>query len=185
MTKFNRKSFVLREARIGDLELVFKWRNQLHIRNVSLNNQELNFNEHKNWFLESINNNEAAIYIFEKDFLPLGLIKFQYSNAEHFEANWSFYIGEVGSTPGCGTAMAFFALERFFNRNSFCNKIIAEVLSENLKSVVFHSKLGFQLIRKESIFNSHRNTTINVETFELRKIDWENARERIESLLFI
>jgi RimJ/RimL family protein N-acetyltransferase len=64
-SKINPSYLTSREALIGDIDLFFKWTNEIDVRNQSYNSEEIEFTNHKKWFEEKIADSSCHLLVFE------------------------------------------------------------------------------------------------------------------------
>ena len=56
--------------------LLFEWANEQEVRRNSLNSEKINWEQHKLWFNSKLKSASSKIFIFEKDNLPVGQIRY-------------------------------------------------------------------------------------------------------------
>ncbi len=66
----------LRPATLDDVHMVYQWRNRTDIIENSTLEQPVVWSEHEAWFSGAVNNSSQALYIVEKDNLPVGQLRF-------------------------------------------------------------------------------------------------------------
>jgi len=86
--------------------------------------------ESKKWFL-----------YMDDDDKPAGVVYFQNVDFLQSSAFWGFY-SAIGARLGTGIRMSIDGLNKAFNEFGF-ERVNAEVLVENVRSMDFHKKVGF------------------------------------------
>ena len=77
----NIKKIKLRKANKSDCDLIFKYINTPNIRNNSYNQNEIDYSEHKEWFIKKIKSNNFLMLIAEDEKKTfLGQLKFEKEN---------------------------------------------------------------------------------------------------------
>ncbi|GIN59604.1 UDP-4-amino-4,6-dideoxy-N-acetyl-beta-L-altrosamine N-acetyltransferase [Lederbergia ruris] len=175
MSLLNRSS--LRELTSSHLDLILSWRNQPFIRSVMYQDEEITFEQHRNWFAGIQENHTKQVKVFYFDDQPMGVVQISVDE-QNKRAEWGFYIGEPQAPRGIGKIMGYLAIEYIFHQLSV-QKLCAEVLSINAKSIQYHKKLGFQVegILKEHILKDNRS--IDVILLSLFRKDWNERRVEI------
>lgn len=147
----NFNEYRLRNMEAKDLDLVLKWRNSDHIRSVSTDSRLIEPKEHKIWFQRKHKSTEDWALIFEGaapnvPLKPLGVVSFDYFHKSN-GYSWNIYLGDGPSKHGVGTIMGLMAIQFAFG---FLNtkRIIANVISNNTRSLNFHESLGFKKINR-------------------------------------
>jgi len=133
---------------LGDLDTLLAWRNHPDIRKYMYNHNEINAQEHENWFFASSRNKSRHLLIFEVGEKSCGFVSF-HSNGDGV-SEWGFYVDPLGQ-KGLGFLLAKTAISYGFNVLRF-HKIIGSVLSFNEKSIRLHKRLGFL---QESVSTNH------------------------------
>lgn len=144
-------SYRLRLIEEADLEKMLEWRNSERIRAVMFNDQLIPMDDHRAWFERLKLEKNAICLIFEIKGTPVGVVNVVQIDKRNSRCFWGFYLGETGTPAGSGSVMGYCALEYIFEVLGF-QKLCAEVLASNLKSIEFHKKLGFI---EEGIFVKH------------------------------
>jgi len=165
-----------------DLPLVFEWRNSERIRNSMFNYQAISLEEHIRWF-QSIEMDELSRhFIFEYNYIPLGVVNFKQINLTNGTCYWGFYIGNPSALKGSGLVMGYIALDYIFEQFPI-RKMCGEVLASNLHSIRFHKKLGFLQdgCLREHIFRNEGYESILC--FSLFKKEWQISKTQLTQKL--
>jgi len=142
---------MLRPLDESDLELILSWRNAPTVRQAMFNQHEISWDEHQAWF-RSVQMDESKIWFLylNQNNEASGVVYFTNFDALQRSAFWGFY-ASLGATPGTGLRMSLDALDKAFNELGL-EKLNAEVLATNLRSLDMHKKVGFA---QEGFFREH------------------------------
>lgn len=136
-------SLNIRPAHTQDMHLIFKWRNHPTIRKFMLQNNELVWEKHTDWFTKQLNNPKFIMFIYEVNQIPSGYVSFKKLDDQIWE--WGFY-----TAPDCphghGTRMGRLALACVFAEHG-AQAIRGVVLAHNAASLRMHEKLGFMRLQ--------------------------------------
>lgn len=117
---------------MSDIKLIFNWSNEVEVRKNSFNTKPILWDEHKNWFLKVITNNNIFFYIMTDKFdNKIGQIRISFN--ENNEGTISFSIDKKHRSKGFGKAILSLAEEKIKERFSKYN-LIAFVKSNNIAS---------------------------------------------------
>lgn len=134
-----------RKANISDLDLYFEWTNDPATRNNSFNTQDVDYQEHTNWFLRKIEDKKALLLVFENEKnIPVGQIRIEQKTDENIIG-----ISIDNNFRGLGLAVSMLtsACETFFTE--FQEKSIhAYIKKTNLASLNSFKKAGFEVIEE-------------------------------------
>lgn len=165
------------------IELVYRWRNQPHIREVMYNSNLLDWNDHLQWFNSISNDNTKVVKILYYNDVPFGVANFKFTNSQSNVGEWGFYIGEKDAPKGMGKLLAYKMLCYLFEELKV-RKICAEVLDYNQISLKFHEKVGFI---QEGILRKHiikYNNYCDVYLFSIFADEWIQKKRQLEKELF-
>ncbi|MEK4698580.1 UDP-4-amino-4,6-dideoxy-N-acetyl-beta-L-altrosamine N-acetyltransferase [Solibacillus sp. FSL R7-0668] len=164
-------------------EIVYKWRNQPHIREVMYNSNLLDWKEHLQWFDSIPNDNSKIVKILYYNNKPYGIANFKFTNLQSNIGEWGFYIGEKDAPKGMGKLLAYKMLCYLFEELKI-RKVCAEVLDYNQISLNFHGKVGF---KQEGILRKHifkNNNYCDVYLFSIFADEWIQKKRELEKELF-
>lgn len=68
----NRHSVSLRSVTLEDMDLLFEWVNDNLTRKSAFHSEPILYEEHKDWFVHMLNNQDILAFIFEVDGKPVG-----------------------------------------------------------------------------------------------------------------
>ncbi|UOP08073.1 UDP-2,4-diacetamido-2,4,6-trideoxy-beta-L-altropyranose hydrolase [Alysiella crassa] len=131
----------IRPAQHDDMKMIFDWRNHISIRQFMLQQDELIWENHQNWFTKQLSNPNFKMLIYTVNQMPQGYISFTQIPEKTDCWEWGFY-----TAPDCprghGTQMGHLALAWAFGELGAC-EIRGRVLPHNGASLRLHEKLGF------------------------------------------
>ena len=128
----------------------------------------LQSDESKRWFVYLNHNNDAS-----------GVVYFTNLDAAQRIAFWGFY-ASPDAMPGTGLRMSRDALDKAFNELGL-EKLNADVLATNLRSLDMHKKAGFS---EEGFFRGHffdGEKLIDVRRLEALSSEWPQNRVLLDS----
>ncbi|NPA72025.1 MAG: UDP-4-amino-4,6-dideoxy-N-acetyl-beta-L-altrosamine N-acetyltransferase [Gammaproteobacteria bacterium] len=161
----------LRALRTDDLEIIREWRNHLEIKKFMFSQQEIDKDEHIEWFEASKYSALRTLYLYEEAGQPIGFLQIQKLSEEGGVYEWGFYIDPF-AVRGAGTRMAQQALKKIFTELAGV-KVIGEVLAFNKSSRHLHQKLGFVLegvLREQHLL---KGQYYDIHCFGMLKKEWE------------
>lgn len=150
-----------RKATIEDMELYFEWANDPEVRKNSYHSTIINFEQHKIWFQNILNNNLAYLYLFEdQNNEKVGQVRIQKKN--DFEATIGISIVSSQRGKGYADKMLILATDTFLTENKECS-INAYIKEQNSSSKFSFEKAGFEfceILFYENIKSFHYKKTI-------------------------
>jgi UDP-4-amino-4,6-dideoxy-N-acetyl-beta-L-altrosamine N-acetyltransferase len=141
---------MLRPMTEGDLVQVLNWRNDPEVRRFMITQQEIAFEDHRNWFQASSANPSLHLLIFEDENGPQGHMNFKIDYSSGI-ADWGFYSGP-GAPKGTGRVMGRESLKFAFETLGL-HKVCGQVLDFNERSKRMHLALGFV---EEGVLRQHK-----------------------------
>ena len=165
------KEITIRSLESDDLKTLLSWRNDPRIRSHMFNSNLITTSEHVAWFKSpTLKTNRCLLLALRQD-IPFGFAQFHISHCKSV-ANWGFYVDPNGP-KGQGRALCRSILSFGFNELSL-NRVTGQVLSDNIRSIELHKRLGFSI---EGELRSHHFTKAgykNVHLFGLLASEWNN-----------
>lgn len=132
--------YELRQMVKEDLTLVWKWRNDPVVLDVSENPYPILWGEHKQWFNKT-QCYESSPYILSENEKSIGVISINKYNY------LSFYLDpSLTKNRGLGTLML--ALWIVKAKDKRINEIKSRVRKTNKVAIRLHKKMGFKLVKK-------------------------------------
>lgn len=142
-SRLKSQSIQMRLAEAKDAHAIFNWRNHPLVRNHSANTQEINWEEHRQWFEKRLSSNSGPILIGEVNSQALGVVRFDIS--EH-EAMVSIYLVPDSGLKGWGVCLLDQAETWMHQNHPEVLKLHAQVLPNNEPSKKLFDKLNYNLI---------------------------------------
>ena len=137
MKKTKQKLFC-RKAILGDMKLFYDWANDPEARKNSLNRKRISWNSHKSWFKKKIRNKKTILYVFKKQDVPLGQVRFDKQNKT---VRLSFSICKKFRGQGFGKKMVKMAIRKCKLGKKIT--LFGEVRSRNSSSIKIFKSLSF------------------------------------------
>lgn len=139
-----------RKAKLSDLDLYFSWTNDPATRSNSFNTQEVNYQEHTDWFSRKVEDKKALLLVFEnEENIPVGQIRIEQKTEENIIG---ISIDKNFRGLGLAVPMLTTACEVFFTEFQAKN-IHAYIKKTNLASLNSFRKAGFEIINELIISN--------------------------------
>lgn len=139
-----------RKAKLSDLDLYFEWTNDPATRSNSFNTQEVDYQEHTNWFSRKVEDKKALLLVFEnEENIPIGQIRIEQKTDENIIG---ISIDKNFRGLGLAVPMLTSACEVFFTEFQEKN-IHAYIKKTNLASLNSFKKAGFEIINELVISN--------------------------------
>lgn len=134
----------LRFAELEDIEDLYKWRNDEETRKYSFNVDPITYEEHKDWFLNSLSNPKRKIYIiFDKNNKKLGQIRF---DKEKDWAEVDITINPEYRGKGIGS-LALRKSSQLYINNFKVEQLIAKVKKDNIASLKAFKNANFEIYK--------------------------------------
>ncbi|OCS89628.1 UDP-4-amino-4,6-dideoxy-N-acetyl-beta-L-altrosamine N-acetyltransferase [Caryophanon latum] len=165
------------------MQLIYKWRNQLFIREVMYNSEHLQWEYHIKWFENNLIDDQVYMKILYYEGMPYGLANFRLTDNQSNLGEWGFYIGVKEAPKGMGMLLGYYMLQFLFEE-VMIRKVCAEVIDYNERSLHFHKKVGFTqdgLLRKHILKNGEY---CDIYLFSIFKDEWLKMKSELEKMLF-
>ena len=130
-----------RNADIEDLDLIYKWANDITVRQNSFNTDPISYKIHCQWFIDSLTSDRINIFIFYDEYsIPIGISRFQQKN--DFESVISVTVDS--NHRGKGIAKKIITFSSNYYKGIYVNfKILAYIKVENLASIKSFIDAGY------------------------------------------
>ena len=149
----------IREANDSDTKLIFNWSNDPFVRAQSFYSNAIEFENHKKWFKEKLQNDNSFLLINKFGENNIGLVRFELENDK---CTVGILIDEKFRGKGFSSLMLINSSTYYFNR--FLTPIFAHIKESNTASIRSFEKAGF------SFFNKIEVNGFNTLVFKLQKI---------------
>lgn len=140
----------LKHACRKECDLLFNWANEISARENSFNGNEINYDEHVNWFDNKLNSNNSVIFLFFYNNIPIGQVR---TDIENKAGIISYSLDENYRGQGLSIEMLRL-LESSVNND--VNKLIGYVKFSNTSSQKIFEKLGYVKSVNESFIKYHK-----------------------------
>ena len=131
---------VLRNANINDMQQYFSWVNDGLVRQNSIFNESIDWEEHQKWFKNKLIDKNTFLYLAEKKQSKVGQVRFECENSE---ASLAYSISYNHRKQGLGKLMLQNAIEKFREDCPVVKIITARAKVANLASNKILLSLGF------------------------------------------
>ena len=142
-------NLLIEEANDLHSHLIWEWRNDKKTRSLSRSREKISWAEHQKWFKRILANKRSFLYIGISDNAnnesPIGVIRFDSIDFEKNHYEVSINIAPKSRGKGFGKSLLKAGTNKFTNDVFKCNRIYAEVLSNNLTSAKLFSAAGYSL----------------------------------------
>ena len=149
----------IREANENDTKLIFNWSNDPLVRAQSFYSNVIEFENHKNWFKEKLQNDNSLLLINIWEGNNIGLVRFELENNK---CTIGILIDEEFRGKGFSSLMLINSSAYYFKR--FTIPIFAHIKKSNIASIKSFEKAGFKF------FNEKLMNGFNTLVYKLEKI---------------
>ena len=149
----------IREAKESDVKLIFNWSNDSLVRAQSFYSKTIEFDNHKNWFKEKLQNYNSLLLINKFDKKNIGLVRFE---LEKNMCTIGILLDEKYRGKGLSSLMLINSSAYYFKR--FSMPIFAYIKESNIASIRSFEKAGYKF------FNETKVNGFNTLVYKLEKI---------------
>lgn len=164
---------LIRKANQSDCKAIFDWRNDPHSREMSFDNREISYNDHVNWFEQSINNPLRELYIGQLEQEKIGVCRFDY-NEETLSAEVSVNMNPRMRNKGLGKDFLVAAISLYESAKE--TVLSARIKTENEASKRMFTHAGFTVARE--------NETDIVVTRPISRISFKKINDHDVDILY-
>ncbi len=136
----------IRKVDHQDSNEIYKWRNNIKSREMSLNSRIITIKEHNKWFKDSVKNNNREILIGEIDDSKIGVCRFEF-NKELNISEVSININPVFRSRGYGKELLKNSIEYYLNKKNCILK--AQIKLDNIVSKKLFLSIGFYIVNEK------------------------------------
>ena len=145
---------VLVSAKNCHSEMIWKWRNDPITRKMSVNSEEVSWEEHSTWYENVLLDKCRKLYIGEEEGIPIGVIRFDKCDDEYaYEV--SINISPVSRKKGFGKELLTHGIKKLLKEVENCKYVRAEVKKDNESSNKLFKSFGFIIIEDKLVMNSY------------------------------
>jgi UDP-2,4-diacetamido-2,4,6-trideoxy-beta-L-altropyranose hydrolase len=128
----------VRKAKLSDASLYWHWANDSAVRESAFNQKTIEWQEHQEWFENSLNNSETLLLLIECSFGAIGQVRFDRSGS-HYTIDYSL----AKQFRGFGLAKVMFSKAIDYLRKEKAFTLIGEIKGSNAASKKVFEHLGF------------------------------------------
>lgn len=129
-----------KQAQQDDTDLLFNWINDVEVRQQSLSQHIISYQEHVNWYLKKLADKSCYLYIAYKNNLSVGMIRFDIADCE---CTISYLVDRSQRGKNIGTEIINRGIEQFIKDSKFKGWVKATVKNINIPSLKIFEKSGF------------------------------------------
>tara|TARA_B110000238_G_C16034390_1_gene398986 strand:+ start:115 stop:975 length:861 start_codon:yes stop_codon:yes gene_type:complete len=149
---------LIRNANFLDCEDIFKWRNDQSSRAMSIDQTQLNYAEHLEWFKKSLTEPRKKIYISEIEGIKAGVIRFDL-DIDCLKAEVSINMNPIMCNKGYGKVFLVKSIDSYLNKNNV--DLCAQIKTDNIISQKIFSHAGFcNVSKRNEVFYFERSLSI-------------------------
>ncbi|AFM05851.1 methyltransferase family protein [Bernardetia litoralis DSM 6794] len=157
----------LKKLELQDAKLIFDWRNDETIVQMSSSQKKVSWEEHQQWIKNSINNPTRSVYIVNYNDQPVGQVRFDKDDEKDDFVYFSAYLLSRDTNKGIGSEALRLSCRKYFQENSIVQKAYSYIRVENEISKRFVMKGGFapttdKVIAEHETFKLMRSTVIDI-----------------------
>ena len=128
----------IRNCNKDDCEVLFNWVNDIKVRENSIQNKIIQFEDHVAWFKNMLESNLCQIYILCLENNPIGQIRFDFTNENEWTIDFS--IATEYRNKGFGKLIVKLGIDKLKNSS---HPIVAIVNINNINSIKIFKSLNF------------------------------------------
>jgi ribosomal protein S18 acetylase RimI-like enzyme len=134
--------FIFLKASHNDLDITYKWASDPIVRKYSLSSHSIDFEEHKKWFYNKLNDKNCWYYIVLYQNKIIGSLRFDLN--QEGSAIISYLLDRDFHGKGLGFTMLQAGIKKMRLEENFIS-FSGTVLNENIASIKIFKKLGFEI----------------------------------------
>jgi UDP-2,4-diacetamido-2,4,6-trideoxy-beta-L-altropyranose hydrolase len=138
----NSTSFRLRPVAMSDAKNIYQWRTDPKILSFCFSKDNFSWESHLKWLASKINSRSCVFLILESGDNQLGIIRFDLLDKK--SAKVSIFLNPLYLGQGLGSVLLKRGMSYFFENNNNVDKVIAEILDNNIISRKLFQKSGFK-----------------------------------------
>jgi UDP-4-amino-4,6-dideoxy-N-acetyl-beta-L-altrosamine N-acetyltransferase len=171
----------LRPLTIEDAALVLAWRNRPDVARFMGDDRPIAPPDHERWMVRILASPAHRYWIVEHGGRPVGSVNLADIDRQHGHCSWGFYVGDPTACEG-GSADRFHMSDALFRVAEVAfielrlQKLCAQVLASNDRSLALHERMGFvrEGVLREHI--RHADGMHDLVVLGLLREEWEALR---------
>ena len=176
-------TFDIRTVREDDRSALLTWRNQPRVREVSINDREIDAADHDRWFDTLMASSTDHVLIATVDGGAAGVVSLGEIDRTQRTASWSCHAGPDANPPGFGAALPVLGLGLGFGRFQL-RRMYAEVLAtnSNMRGIHRRLKLVEEGIRRDAVMRAD-GTLLDAHEYGVLSTEWAEVRNNVLKML--
>jgi spore coat polysaccharide biosynthesis protein SpsF len=139
--------FELVQVAMKDIDLLFEWANDSECRKNAFNSENIEYEEHKKWFLKKLNDDNCKIYLYVYNKEAIGQVRVDIQGTSAFI---DYSIKKEYRGKGHGINILQLLEEKILQlKNSKIRCLVGEVKTDNLASQKVFEKLAYSGEKKD------------------------------------
>ena len=142
------EQLTLEKATTGDIELTFNWATNPIIRKYAFQQNEIQFDEHKAWFMKQLADENTIYFILRKNSMALGSIRInrdgQGIGLISYQIDPEFHGKKIGAK------LLRMAIREIRIKHTDIERIVGYVIPENIASTKIFENLHFNCFEKRN-----------------------------------
>lgn len=134
-----------RPAVEADATMVFSWRNSYAVRLASFDSREISWEEHKQWFRQSLERTDRSLLIAQDAEIPVGVLRFDRLDDV---VEVSVFLDPAKMGRGYGTAILQAGITWARQHLAGAKVMRAQIRPDNVASSKVFEKAGFVELRR-------------------------------------
>lgn len=130
----------LRRDALADCELLWRWANDVEVRQNSFQMESIPWDKHKEWFHKILSDGNVRLYILQENDEPVGQVRLTYK--EKWQISYS--IVSVYRGQGYGKIILQLAENELIMDGHAGETLFAEVKTDNIASQRIFIRLGYR-----------------------------------------
>lgn len=170
----------IRYATEDDVLDVFNWRNDPLALEMTLRQDAVSFDAHKQWFKDILFDEKVAMMIGSVNEERIGVCRFSMSNDGEY-ADVSINMNPVHRGKGLGEILLGQSITLYSQTHT--QKLFARIKNSNQASICIFEKCDFSMVLSNALFSTYQQRA-SIDTFVFEKIiNTENQIDILYSLL--
>ncbi len=136
----NPPQITIRRASLADCDSIYEWRNAYETRRYIFNSELIPLDDHRNWYLKTLENPNRILLIGEIENKPVGVLRYDFTEND---ALVSIYLVPGGQGQGVGSQLLRCGSQWVRENHPNIRIINAEIFRENIASLRAFESAGY------------------------------------------